>query len=675
MNKLKLSMLALALITTLSMNADDKGKIGVDKANLDLSVAPGEDFYQYATGGWQKNNPLDPQYARYGTFDELAENNRAQIKELIQNLDKSNPVSGSVAQKVNDLYKLGMDSVRLNAEGASPIAADLERISKMKREDLMSTIFWMHRDISSPFFGCYVMADLANSDVNIVYASQASIRMGDRDYYLENDENSTRIRNAYVNYIETIMTLAGYKKKDAKRAAKNILKIETEIAKATMTREESRDISKMYNIYPIDKLKTEYPNIDWDNFFNTLQLKGVDKVCVTEPKAMAKINELLVTLKDQEIKDYLAYDLITSASSYLSDAFIDANFEMFSRVMSGKTKQEPRWKRALNVPNHILGEAVGELYVEKYFPASSKEKMLKLVNNLKVALGEHIASLEWMSDKTKVNALIKLNSFTVKVGYPDKWRDYSGITVDPTKSYWENVRAARAFESAHALSKYGKPVDRDEWGMTPQTVNAYYNPTTNEICFPAGILQAPYFNPNGDDACNYGAIGVVIGHEMTHGFDDQGRNFDQNGNMKVWWTDEDAEKFKSKTQILIEQFNKIVVLGDTHANGQFTLGENIADQGGLRVSYTAFKKTEQGKSEEKIDGFTPDQRFYLSYANVWAGNITDQEILRRTKVDVHSLGKWRVNGSLRNIQSFFDAFDIKEGDKMYLAPEERVIIW
>ncbi len=675
MNKFKLSMLSLALISALSVNAADKGKTGVDKANLDLSVAPGADFYQYATGGWQKNNPLDPQYARYGTFDELAENSRSQIKELVQGLDKTNPAFGTVAQKVNDLYKLGMDSVRLNAEGAAPIAADLERIAKMKRADLMETIFWMHKNISSPFFGCFVMADLANSDVNIVYASQASSRMGDRDYYLENDENSVRIRNAYVNYIETLMTLAGYKKKDAKRAAKNILKIETEIAKVTMTREESRDISKMYNIYPIDKLKAEFSNIDWDNFLKTLDLNGVDKVCVTEPKALAKVNELLVTLKDQEIKDYLAYDVVTTASSYLSDAFGDANFEMFSRVMSGKTVQEPRWKRALNVPNRLLGEAVGELYVAKYFPASSKEKMLKLVNNLKIALGEHIASLEWMSDKTKVNAMVKLNSFTVKIGYPDKWRDYSGITVDPTKSYWENVRAARAFESAHSLSKYGKPVDREEWGMTPQTVNAYYNPTTNEICFPAGILQAPYFNPEADDASNYGAIGVVIGHEMIHGFDDQGRNFDQNGNMKVWWTEEDAEKFKSKTQILVEQFNKIIVLGDTHANGQYTLGENIADQGGLRVSYTAFKKTEQGKSQDKIDGFTPDQRFYLSYANVWAGNITEQEILRRTKVDVHSLGKWRVNGSLRNIQTFFDAFGIKEGDKMYLAPEERVIIW
>ncbi|MGM9803671.1 MAG: M13 family metallopeptidase [Muribaculaceae bacterium] len=657
------------------MNAGDNVKGGVNRANLDVAVAPGEDFYQYATGGWQKNHPLDPQYARFGTFDALAENNREQIKDLILNLDKTQHERGSVAQKVNDLYKLGMDSVRLNNEGASPLSDDLARIASMKRADLMNTLVWMHKGVSSAFFGVFVMADLQNSDVNIVYAAQAGLGMGDRDYYLENDENSTRIRNAYIDYIKTIMTLAGYKPAAAKKAAKTVLKIETEIAKVTMTREESRDISRMYNIYNVEKAIADFPHINWNQYLTALGLNGVDKLCITEPKALAKVDELMNTLTDQEVKDYLAYNVISSASPYLSDKFVDANFEMFSHVMSGKTQQQPRWKRALSVPNGVLGEAVGELYVNKYFPASSKEKMLKLVNNLKVSLAEHIANLDWMSDKTKVNALVKLNSFSVKIGYPDKWRDYSGIDIDPTLTYWENIKRARAFETAHSLSKYGKPVDREEWGMTPQTVNAYYNPTTNEICFPAGILQAPYFDPEADDASNYGAIGVVIGHEMTHGFDDQGRNFDQNGNMTDWWTQEDADKFKAKTQVLIEQFNNIIVLGDTHANGAYTLGENIADQGGLRVSYTAFKKTDQGKSSEKTDGFTPDQRFYLSYANVWAANITNEEILRRTKVDVHSLGKWRVNGSLRNINTFFDAFGIKSGDSMYLEPDQRVIIW
>ena len=675
MNKFKLTMLSFAFMSTLAVNANEPVKGGVDKSNLDLSTAPGEDFYQYATGGWQKNNPLSPQYARFGTFDELAENNRTQIKELIQNLDKENPKKGSVGQKVNDLYKLGMDSVRLNKEGAAPMKSDLNKIANMKRADLMNMLCWMHTGYTSPFFGVSVMSDLQNSDVNMLYLGQADLTLGDRDYYLENDESTLKIRNAYVKYIEDIMTLAGYKKAAAKKAAKNVLKIETEIAKVTMTREESRDISKMYNVYPIDKVKQEYNNIDWDTYLGALNLKGVDKICVTEPKAMAKVNEMLKTLKDAEIKDYLAFNVVGSAASYLSDDFYTVEFDMFSRTLSGKTEQQPRWKRALNVPNSILGEAVGELYVNKYFPASSKEKMLKLVNNLKIALAEHISNLDWMSDKTKVNALVKLNSFAVKIGYPDKWRDYSGIEINPESSYWDNIKKAIAFEKAYSLSKYGQPVDREEWGMTPQTVNAYYNPTSNEICFPAGILQAPYFDPEADDASNYGAIGVVIGHEMTHGFDDQGRNFDQNGNMIDWWTQEDADKFKSKTQILVEQFNKIIVSGDTHANGAYTLGENIADHGGLRVSYTAFKKTEQGKSDNKIDGFTPDQRFYLSYANVWAANITEQEILRRTKIDVHSLGKWRVNASLRNIDTFFKAFNIKEGDKMWLAPAERVVIW
>lgn len=675
MNKFKLTMLSFAFMSTLAVNANEPVKGGVDKSNLDLTTAPGEDFYQYATGGWQKNNPLSPQYARFGTFDALAENNRAQIKELIQNLDKENPKKGSVGQKVNDLYKLGMDSVRLNKEGAAPLKADLDKIAKMKRKDLMNILCWMHTGFTSPFFGVSVMSDLQNSDVNMLYLGQAGLTLGDRDYYLENDENTLKIRNAYVKYIEDIMVLAGYKPSAAKKAAKNVLKIETEIAKVTMTREESRDISKMYNVYTLDKVKQEYANIDWDAYLQALKLNGVEKICVTEPKAMAKVNEMLKTLKDAEIKDYLAFNIVGSASSYLSDDFYTVEFDMFSRTLSGKTEQQPRWKRALNVPNSILGEAVGELYVNKYFPASSKEKMLKLVNNLKIALAEHISNLDWMSDKTKVNALVKLNSFAVKIGYPDKWRDYSGIEINPELSYWDNIKKAIAFEKAYSLSKYGQPVDREEWGMTPQTVNAYYNPTSNEICFPAGILQAPYFDPEADDASNYGAIGVVIGHEMTHGFDDQGRNFDQNGNMIDWWTQEDADKFKAKTQVLVDQFNKIVVSGNTHANGAYTLGENIADHGGLRISYSAFKKTQQGKSDEKIDGFTPDQRFYLSYANVWAANITEQEILRRTKIDVHSLGKWRVNASLRNIDTFFKAFNIKEGDKMYLAPEERVIIW
>lgn len=674
MRSIKFLVLTLIFASSITMSAENKVKKGVDRANLDETIMPGEDFYQYACGGWMKNNPLQAQYSRFGTFDELAETNRAQIKELIQNLGTDNK-KGSVAQKVSDLYLMGMDSVRLNAEGIAPLKADLAKIASLKKGSITETLAWLHYGLAGAFFGVGPEADMLNSDVTILYLGPSGLGLGDRDYYLENDKNIVTIRNAYSNYVATLFKLIGYKEKDSKKVAATILKIETEIAKSLMTREESRDISKQYNIKKIDEIKSEYSAINWESYFSYMGWQNVDKLCVTQPVALKKVNELLVSLTEKELRDYITYKYVRSASSYLSDDFVVANFEMFSKTLSGKTEMQPRWKRALDVPNSYLGEAVGELYVNKYFPGDSKEKMLKLVNNLKIALAEHIAGLDWMSDKTKVNALVKLNSFRVKIGYPDKWRDYTGLSIDPSLSYWENIKNASIFETKRANAEYGKPVDREAWGMTPQTVNAYYNPTTNEICFPAGILQAPYFDPNSDDACNYGAIGVVIGHEMTHGFDDQGRNFDQSGNMTDWWTAEDAKKFTEKTDVLVEQFNKIIVAGDQHANGRFTLGENIADQGGLRVAYTAFKKTEQGKSNEKIDGFTPDQRFYISYADVWAGNITEQEILRRTKTDPHSLGRWRVNASLKNIDTFFKAFGIKDGDKMYVKPEDRVVIW
>ena len=669
-----LPAVALALCAPIAGAGNGQMK-GVDKNGFYETVSPKADFYQYVCGGWLKENPLPAQYSRYGVFDILAENNKAQVKELIQNLGNTPEAheAGTIAQKVNDMYQLGMDSVRLNAEKAEPLQADLQKIATMKRADLVNTIAWMHKGISAPFFDTGVMADLMDSNVNIMYLSIAGLGLGDRDYYLDSDDNTLKIRKAYINYIETVMTLAGFKKKAAKEVAKNVMKIETAIAKVTYTREESRDIARQYNIRSIDQLKSEYPNIDWTAYFAGIGLPAVDKVCVDNPKGMTEVNSLFKSLTDKEIRDYVAFEYVSSASGSLSDEFTEANFEMFSRTMSGAKEQQPRWKRALAVPNGLLGEAVGKLYVEKYFPAKSKQKMLDLVNNLKIALGEHIAALDWMSDCTKVNALVKLNSFKVKIGYPDTWKDYSGLAVDPKLSYWENIKNARQFRAEDQYSKWGKPVDREEWGMTPQTVNAYYNPTTNEICFPAGILQAPYFDVDADDACNYGAIGVVIGHEMTHGFDDQGRNFDQNGNMIDWWTEEDAEKFKALTDKLVAQFDEIIVADDVHANGRFTLGENIADHGGLRVAYTAFKKTQQGQNGAEIDGFTPDQRFFISYANVWKGNIAKEEILRRTKTDPHSLGKWRVNASLRNIEPFFKAFDIKEGDPMYRA--DRVTIW
>ena len=636
----KLSILIMAFIAMTSA-AGNLVK-AVDRSNLDPSTPPGTNFYQYACGGWMLANPLDPQYARFGTFDQLAENSRNQVKDIITNLGTNNP-RGSIKQKVGDLYALGMDSVRLNKEGMAPLREYIDLLKSLTRDNIMAAIANQHKGISAPFFNSAVMADLKDSNNNLFYLTQDGLGMGDRDYYLENDPNTVKVRNAYANYIQQLFQLIGYKKGAAKKASQHIMAIETTLARVAMTREETRDYSKLYNVVSLDQLRADYPNINWSQYFAALDINDIDKVCVFQPKSLAKANEMIKSLKLDDIKEYLIFKYVDAASPYLSDAFADANFDMYSRAMSGKQVKMPRWKHSLDVPNTMLGEAVGQLYVEKYFPADSKKKMQQLVDK--------------------------------KIGYPDKWRDYSALDIDPTKSYWENVLAARRFQADFEYSQLGKPVDKERWFMTPQTVNAYYEPSSNEICFPAGILQAPYFDPNADEACNYGAIGVVIGHEMTHGFDDQGRNFDHNGNMVDWWTAEDAAKFQELANKLGAQYSAEIVADDIHANGQFTMGENIADHGGLRVAYSAFKNTEQGKGNQLIDGFTPDQRFFLSYANVWAANITKEEMLRRTKVDPHSLGVNRVNVAIRNLEEFFNAFDIQPNMPMWRDPADRVIIW
>ncbi len=645
---------------------------GVDRANLDPTVRPQDDFYDYACGGWMKAHPLSDEFSRYGTFDELGELNRRQVYDLITGLDASKAAKGSNTQKIADLFALGMDSVRLNREGAQPLMSDLAIIKSTPREkmiELMATLPGI-----DAFFSTGVDADMLNSTMNEMYWSQGGLGMGDRDYYLEDSEHTLAVREAYKKYLETVAGLAGYSEREAKRLVANTLEIETAIARASMSREELRDPAASYNPMAIDELATRFPNVDLRRYFSLQGITGIDNLIVGQPKVLAAVDSILANASEQALRDYLAAGYISSAAAYLGDDFAAANFE-YAKVRSGIKQMQPRWKRALSVPNGMLGEALGQLYVEKYFPASSKEKMIALVENLRTALGQHIDNLTWMSDDTKAKAQEKLAAFKVKIGYPDTWRDYSALTVDPSKPYWKNVQDAIVFATNYNLADFHRPVDRDRWLMSPQTVNAYYNPSTNEICFPAGILQAPYFNPEADDAENYGAIGVVIGHEMTHGFDDQGRQFDKDGNFANWWTDADAEAFTKLAEGLAAQFDQIVVAGDTHANGHFTLGENIADQGGLRVSHTAYHNSLGNKAGEVIDGFTPDQRFYLSYANVWAGNIREAEILSRTKSDPHSLGRWRVNASLRNIAPFFEAFGIKEGDRMFRPEAERVVIW
>ena len=669
MRKLMMTIMTVAAMTAAAQN------VGVNRADMNLNVSPGEDFYEYAGGNWMKNNPLKAEYSRYGVFDDLAENNREQLKELFADLAKTKHARGTVGQKVTDLYNQAMDSDRLNREGTAPLKADLAEVAAFKKANLTPFIAKTHLTLGNPFFGVGVETDLKNSDMNVMWLSAGTAGLPDRDYYLNTDADSKKIQQAYRDYLVKTFMLCGYKKKDAQRAAKTIYDIEYQFAQAKMSRAEARDYNKLYNIRTIDQLQQDYPAIQWRQYFDLLGVKNIEWVILEQPKVMEVAQKLMSTLSETQMRDYLAGQVIGHGTSYLGDEMYMTSFDFYGRMLSGQKEPRPRWKRAQGLPNALLGEAVGELYVERYFNQDSKEKMMKLITNLRKSLAAHIASLTWMSDTTKVNALVKLNSFTVKIGYPDKWRDYSGLQVDPEKSLYENIKAATLYETRRNLDKHGKPVDKDEWGMTPQTVNAYYNPTTNEICFPATILQPPFFDVNADDATNYGAIGVVIGHEMTHGFDDQGRMFDQAGNMVDWWTEGDAARFQEAAEKLAAQFDKIVLVKDLHANGHLTLGENIADQGGLRIAYDAFRQTQQFKDNQPLDGFTPTQRFYLSYGRIWAENSTEEAIFQQTKSDPHSIGRYRVNATLRNIDTFFDAFNIKPGDKMWLDPSDRAIIW
>ena len=674
--KYYLPVLVLAVAAAGCGNSGKKSaEGGIRLENMDTTVSPRADFYQFACGGWIKNNPLKPEYSRFGSFDQLAENNREQMHGLIEELAAQQADKGSIADKIGTLYNIAMDSAKLNADGAAPIAGQLKAIDDLTdKNGLTGLIASMRREGFDPYFALYVGPDDKNSTVNIVHTYQSGLSLGQKDYYLENDSATTAIREQFRDHVVKMFQLAGYTPEDATKAMEDVMRIETRLAKAFFSKVELRDPQANYHKMTLDEVQKTVPGIDWKLYLDTLKLGGTTELNMSQ---VAPVQESAAILSDEPLdaqKSYLKWKVIDAAAPYLSDAFVAQNFEFYGKTLSGKKEMQPRWKRAVSTVNGVMGEAVGQMYVQKYFPAEAKERMTKLVNNLQQALGERIDALTWMSDTTKAKAREKLASILVKIGYPDKWRDYSGLEINKD-SYWDNIIRSNRFDMDYMTAKAGKPVDRSEWLMTPQTVNAYYNPATNEICFPAGILQPPFFDMNADDACNYGAIGVVIGHEMTHGFDDQGRQFDKDGNLKDWWTAQDAKNFEERAQVLVDWFDAIEVLPGLHANGQLTLGENIADYGGLQVAFQAFKNAAAGETQQPIDGFTPEQRFFLSYANVWAGNIRDEQIRVYTKSDPHSLGRWRVNGALPHINAWYEAFGVEEGDPMYLAPEKRAVIW
>ena len=678
MNKKNYVVLAAVVMAAMSGCAgqkEAKSSSGIDLANMDTTVSAGDDFFRYACGGWNDAHPLTAEYSRYGTFDMLLENSQKQLRELIEGLAAQQHEAGTTAQKIGDLYNLAMDSVRLNEQGAEPIRKCLDEIGAMtEKSQIVPMMTRLAYDGVGTYFQSYVYADPKNSVLNIFQMGQGGINLGEKEYYLDNDSITQNIREQYKNYIVRLFTLAGFGEAEAKQKMADVMEIETAIAKVSFSAVQLRDPEANYHKMSYDELKKTFPEIDWDTFIKGLGIGKLTEVNVEQIEPIKEVGRLMEALPLSKHIAYLQYNLLDAAANYLSDDFVAARFDFYGKVLSGRQVNQPRWKRAVNSVDGMLGELVGQMYVEKYFPAAAKERMIRLVKNLQAALGERIDAQAWMSDETKARAHEKLATFHVKVGYPDKWKDYSALHIEQD-SYWANACRAAAWNMKDMYSRLGKPVDRDEWLMTPQTVNAYYNPSTNEICFPAAILQPPFFNMEADDAVNYGAIGVVIGHEMTHGFDDQGRQFDKDGNLKDWWAEGDADRFKERAQVMVDFFNKIEVLPGLYGNGQLTLGENLADHGGLNVAFLAYQNATKNVPLGVVDGFTPEQRFFLAYATLWAGNIRDEQIRVYTKSDPHSLGKWRVNGALPHIQAWYDAFGITEDDAMYVAPENRVDIW
>ena len=667
--------LAVAALSGCAGQKEAKVSTGINLANLDTTAVPGNDFFRFACGGFNDSHPLTAEYSRYGAFEMLMEDNQKQLKEMIEGFAAKENPAGSQGQKIGDLYSLAMDSVKLNADGIAPIKSMLDRIAAISdKNQIMQVKAEMFNNGIGTYFSNYVYGDPKNSTLNIFQIAQGGINLGEKEYYLDTDESTTAIREQYKLYITKLFTLAGFAEDEAKQKMADVMEVETAIAKASYSAVERRNPEANYHKMSYDELKKTFPGIDWDAYLKALGVEGVTELNVEQIEPIKEVEKLINTLPISRHISYLQYNLLDAAASYLSDDFVAARFDFYGKVLSGRQANQPRWKRAVNAVNGMLGEIVGQMYVEKYFPAAAKERMVALVKNLQSALGERIQAQEWMSDSTKVRAMEKLSTFHVKVGYPDKWKDYSDLNIEKD-SYWANVCRAAQWGTKDMFSRIGKPVDKDEWLMSPQTVNAYYNPQTNEICFPAAILQYPFFDMNADDAFNYGAIGVVIGHEMTHGFDDQGRQYDKDGNLKDWWAEGDGDRFNERTKVMVDFFNNIEVLPGLKANGQLTLGENIADHGGLNVSYLAYKNATKNNPLPDEDGFTADQRFFIAYATLWAGNIREEEIRSRTKSDPHSLGEWRVNGALPHVDAWYEAFGITENDSMYIAPESRCRVW